>query len=119
MVQASEPFSGDADFEAHMSSEIHLEPVLVPIPVAAHFLGHHASTIYRLLGDGKIEAVKAGKRTLLKVASLKQYVANLPPAKKLQPLPDEVYEGLQRWRDNARHRRRSKARAHRKVPRRA
>jgi excisionase family DNA binding protein len=57
-----------------------LEPALVTIPTAARFLGQGESTIYRLIGLGKIEAAKAGKRTLLKVPSLKAYAASLPPA---------------------------------------
>jgi hypothetical protein len=37
--------------------------------------------MYRLLGLGKVEGVKAGKRTLLKLSSLKARAASLPPAK--------------------------------------
>lgn len=36
--------------------------------------------IYNLIGDGSIEAVKAGRRTLIKAHSLRRYVDALPPA---------------------------------------
>jgi hypothetical protein len=57
-----------------------LEPAFVTIPHGAKFLGQGQSTIYKLIGLGKIEAAKAGKRTLLKVPSLRAYAASLPPA---------------------------------------
>jgi excisionase family DNA binding protein len=57
-----------------------LEPAFMTIPHAARFLGHGESTIYKLIGLGKIEAAKAGTRTLLKVPSLRAYAASLPPA---------------------------------------
>jgi hypothetical protein len=36
---------------------------------------------YSAIGDGKIEAVKSDKRTLVVVESLRRYAATLPAAK--------------------------------------
>ena len=58
-----------------------LEPALVPIPVGCAYLGVSPAEMYRLLGAGKVQGVKAGKRTLLKVPSLKARAESLPPAK--------------------------------------
>ena len=58
-----------------------LEPALVPISDGCAFLAVSQAEMYRLLGRGKVEGVKAGKRTLLKVTSLKAHAASLPPAK--------------------------------------
>ncbi len=38
------------------------------------------TTLYALIGTGKIEARKAGNRTLIPADSLRTYIANLPPA---------------------------------------
>ncbi|WP_298283649.1 hypothetical protein [Acidocella sp.] len=38
------------------------------------------SRIYLLLGEGKLEAKKAGKRTLIMADSLRRYLESLPPA---------------------------------------
>lgn len=41
-------------------------------------IGHGRTKIYELIGEGKIEAVKAGRRTLLKTESLRRYAESLP-----------------------------------------
>ena len=66
----------DADSRSHMIPEIDskeraLEPALVTIKVGCDFLAVSPAEMYRLLGLKKVEGVKAGKRTLLKVSSLK------------------------------------------------
>jgi excisionase family DNA binding protein len=38
------------------------------------------TTLYELIGAGKIEARKAGGRTLIPADSLRAYIASLPPA---------------------------------------
>lgn len=38
------------------------------------------TTLYELIGAGKIEARKAGNRTLIPADSLRAYIASLPPA---------------------------------------
>lgn len=40
--------------------------------------GLSRSRLYVLLGEGKVAAIKVGRRTLVKVASLDAYMANLP-----------------------------------------
>jgi excisionase family DNA binding protein len=62
-------------------SDMAMSPILVTIPVAAGMLGHGITFVYEALGDGRLRAVKSGKRTLIPVAELHAYVANLPPAK--------------------------------------
>jgi excisionase family DNA binding protein len=42
--------------------------------------GISRSELYRLLGEGKLRAYKAGSRTLLDWASVETYVSSLPPA---------------------------------------
>jgi excisionase family DNA binding protein len=58
-----------------------IEPVLLPIQAAAEYLGLSVASLYRLIGLGRLQAVKAGGKTLLPVASLQAYVASLPLAK--------------------------------------
>jgi hypothetical protein len=57
-----------------------IEPAFLPIPAACTFLGLRPTSIYRLVGLGKLQAVKAGGRTLLVMQSLRDYAASLPPA---------------------------------------
>ena len=58
-----------------------IEPAFLPIPAACKFLGLSPASIYRIIGLGKLQAVKAGGRTLLVMQSLRDYAASLPPAK--------------------------------------
>jgi hypothetical protein len=62
-------------------SDVALNPILVTIPNAAHIIGRGVTFIYEAIADGEIAAVKSDKRTLVKVQSLHDYVAALPPAK--------------------------------------
>jgi hypothetical protein len=57
-----------------------LEPALVTIQQGCDYLAISPAEMYRLLGLGKVEGLKAGKRTLLTLASLKARAASLPPA---------------------------------------
>jgi len=57
-----------------------LEPALVTIQQGCDYLAVSPAEMYRLLGLGKVEGVKAGRRTLLKVESLQARAASLPPA---------------------------------------
>lgn len=47
---------------------------------AARASGLGRSTIYELISAGKIEARKAGARTLIPADSLRRYIASLPAA---------------------------------------
>ena len=47
---------------------------------AARVSGLGRTTLYEAIGAGKIEARKAGNRTLIPADSLKAYIASLPPA---------------------------------------
>jgi len=61
------------------------DPILVPIKVAADVLGQSRTTIYELIADEKVKAVKSGRCTLIVYESLKQYAASLPAAEITYP----------------------------------
>ena len=61
------------------------DPILVPIKVAADVLGQSRTTIYELIADEKVKAVKSGRSTLVVYESLKQYAASLPAAEITYP----------------------------------
>lgn len=64
-----------------LKNEQVLEPAFVTISAGCEYLAVSEAEMYRLLGLRKVEARKAGKRTLLTVESLKAHAASLPPAK--------------------------------------
>ena len=68
-----------------MPDEAPLPPILCTISHAAAMIGRGQTFIYGAIGDGRIEAVKSDKRTLVVVESLRRYAASLPPAK-IKPL---------------------------------
>jgi len=51
-----------------------IERLTLSIKDAGRVLGLGRSTIYRLIGDGQIETVKIGNRTLIKTASIRRLV---------------------------------------------
>jgi len=55
-----------------------IEPLAVSIPEGCRIIGVKRSSIYREIAAGRITALKAGKRTLLPVASLRAWLASLP-----------------------------------------
>jgi excisionase family DNA binding protein len=59
-----------------------LEPLAVDIPEACRLTGLGRSKLYELLTAGEIPSVKVGKRRVVPVASLRQWLAKLsnPPA---------------------------------------
>ena len=57
---------------------VELEPLALSPAAAARYLSISKRNLSRLIADGKIEARKAGPRTLVDVASLKAYYASLP-----------------------------------------
>jgi excisionase family DNA binding protein len=54
------------------------EPIAVTIPDAVRATGKSRTSIYEALKSGELSAKKAGRRTLISFASLKDYLANLP-----------------------------------------
>lgn len=49
----------------------------VTIPQACNLTGLGRSTIYRLFGEGKLQRLKAGTRTLIRVDDLEAYIESL------------------------------------------
>jgi hypothetical protein len=69
-----------------MPDEAALPLILCTIPHAAAMIGRGQTFIYGAIGDGRIEAVKSDKRTLVVVDSLRRYAESLPRAK-VKPIP--------------------------------
>lgn len=55
-----------------------LDPLAVTIPTACKLTSLARSSIYREIGSGRLLAIKAGKRTLIPMAAIKTWLANLP-----------------------------------------
>lgn len=55
-------------------------PLAYTIPDAVKASGLTRTRLYNLMGDNVIQAVKSGRRTLIKADSLRDYVNQLPPA---------------------------------------
>lgn len=55
-----------------------MDNVLISIPEAGKMLSVGRSTLYRLIGDGKLETVKIGRRTLIRVTSIRALAGELP-----------------------------------------
>jgi excisionase family DNA binding protein len=63
-----------------------IEPLLLSLAASAEYLGLSRDTLYRLIGCGRLTALKHGSKTLVTVASLRDYVASLPEAKIKPPI---------------------------------
>lgn len=61
-----------------------IEPIFVGLEDAAVVLGCGRTTFYKLIANGEIRAVKQGRRTLIRVESLRDYAATLPD---IEPTP--------------------------------
>jgi excisionase family DNA binding protein len=57
-----------------------MEPLTVTVDGAKKAIGCGHTTIYRLIGEGKLRTVKLGRRTLVKTDSIRQFVASLEAA---------------------------------------
>ena len=69
------------DHLKHNAIEPKLEPAFLTIPGTKHFLSLSQASIYRLMGLGRLEARKAGGRTLITMESAKAFASTLPRAK--------------------------------------
>lgn len=49
-----------------------MQPLLLPIPATCKALGIGRSTVYRLIQEGALAVVKVGRRTLIRVASIRR-----------------------------------------------
>lgn len=58
-----------------------MEPHFTSIPEAAEVLGIGRSKTYELIGEGKLETVRIGRRRLVTVASIKALTAELMEAR--------------------------------------
>jgi hypothetical protein len=82
-----------------------IEPITCSIKTGERLSGLGRTEIFGLIGEKKVEARKAGRRTLLVVASLRNYLLQLPAydreqqARKVQA----AVEGRQARRRNHRH----------------
>jgi len=69
-------------------SDSDLKPIAVSIPVARKLLGDKArGPLYDAIGEGRLEALKDGGKTLITMASIERYMTTLPPAKIKPPAP--------------------------------
>lgn len=62
-----------------------VDPVTGTVPDAVRISGLSRSAIYRLAAAGELVLVKAGARTLVRLDSLRGYLAGLPAAKLRTP----------------------------------
>ena len=53
---------------------------MVTVDEAQEMLGVRRTTLYALVGESKLRALKIGGRTVIEVASIRAFVATLPAA---------------------------------------
>lgn len=53
-------------------------PLAVSVAVACQHAGVGRSLLYRAIGAGDLRAIKAGKRTLIRVADIEAWLGSLP-----------------------------------------
>ncbi len=51
-----------------------MDPIAVSVKDAAKALGIGRTSIYALIRDGRLEVIKLGRRTLIKVASIRRLI---------------------------------------------
>ncbi|AXK41045.1 helix-turn-helix domain-containing protein [Erythrobacter aureus] len=51
-----------------------IEPMLTSVESAREALGLGRTTLYSLINEGRLETVKLGRRTLVKVSSMKDLI---------------------------------------------
>ena len=55
-----------------------IAPVAYSVDVAHKMAGIGRTNFYRLIGEGRIRAVKCGKRTLIRADDLRAFIEGLP-----------------------------------------
>lgn len=55
-----------------------MKAILASIPDAQRALGIGRTTAYRLIEEGKLETVKIGRRTLVRIASIRALAGEAP-----------------------------------------
>jgi hypothetical protein len=78
-----------------------IEPLLVSIPQTSQLVGRCVATVYQLIGAQVLDARKSDGRTLITMASIREYVASLPPAQ-VAPRPKRKPQHLRESRDRQR-----------------
>ncbi|KAA0680122.1 DNA-binding protein [Azospirillum brasilense] len=64
--------------EVHKEPAMQTNPIAMTVAEAKAKIGVGTTKFYELLNEGKIDAVKIGRKTLILTNSLEKYVANLP-----------------------------------------
>ena len=73
-----DPRSGRACPALYIQPSLNMtQQLTVTIPQACKLTGLGRSTIYRLFDDGKLQRLKAGSRTLIKMDDLEAYIESL------------------------------------------
>ena len=57
------------------------EPFAVPLKETVRLTGSNRTWVYKLIGQGVLDARKQGRRTLVTMDSIRAYVAALPKAR--------------------------------------
>jgi excisionase family DNA binding protein len=65
---------------AHKETHMNIEPIAISVNNAARTLGIGRTSIYALLKDGRLDAIKIGRRTLLTTDSIRRLAQ--PPSRR-------------------------------------
>lgn len=70
-----------------------MDPVLLNVKAACGMISCSRPTLYKLMKEGRIRAVKNGRRTLIPAQSLKDFADSLPGADDLVAAPQQLNQG--------------------------
>jgi hypothetical protein len=91
-----------------------VQPIAVTIPDTQVALGKKSrSTIYEAVGDGRLDAIKDGNKTLITVASIIRYATAMPPAE-IAPMPPRQWTREAKARRQRERQQRKFAQPHRR-----
>ncbi|MFI8667362.1 helix-turn-helix domain-containing protein [Qipengyuania sp. NPDC077410] len=71
------PTAGTTEHLREQRGSPAIEPIVMRVPDACHYLGIGRSTLYVLIGKGEIEVIKMGAATLVLTSSLRSLVERL------------------------------------------